>query len=323
MERVVTKAVPRNILIVGNVFLGFSYLIAQWIYKKTIIDSIFIGLLLSSTIFLILNTKRIAGYFRLNGLQFYLKLYGRKNFDLIERKFQKDSKNILDNYLSVIFGFIFSSGYMVYLIYMNYWNDHIVIKAIFLAYLFFVSFFVGIAIFSLIQLLTMMYQWCSDVQVEIWEVNNESVLFIRNLRNKILTTISIYTSVTIGSVLTGSVIQKNWMLLAFTIFALALNVLVYILPELIIYRKFSEVKEKFIQDVNEQINFECKLALENAKTNNDALNIEKIESLFSLREKAIAAGSQQFEINKIISFTSYIIITIAPMILQKILEKIF
>lgn len=297
------------------------YLVLEWEHTGLINDSIFIGMILGATVILIQGLIGITKYIDVNGITFFINMYEGLDIYEVQKNYQSDLNAIFNKKYSALFGLMFSLTFAFAIWYLKVWAEDTLLRMLFISFLIFVNFCTGTAIYALSRFFKICYNWSSNIKIEFWQKETETIIFIRKLRNKVLTSMSVYISLCLSSILFSN-IKINSLFFLYTFFSVILVSLAYFIPEIPIKTKTSKIKDKMIRDINHQVSVEYKNAFDIAKESGNEIDLTRLNALFDMKDKIEQVAISKINKTNLVSLLSFIFITALPVFVQILLERV-
>ncbi|MBO3117496.1 hypothetical protein J4050_12100 [Winogradskyella sp. DF17] len=295
---------------------SLAYIILQYSSIQNVTDSIFIGLLLGGTFVLILGVKWIQNYTSNNSIQFIEAL---SDFDhsfvtkLYRAVFNKSKVAII----GVGYGLLIGLSPF----YFNLWDDNFKLNLFLCFFLFLVNFLTGASIYALSQLFILLYKTSKNIKAKIYDRTDITIRYVTELSKKMSVVAAFYVAFSMGSIY-FSKYPLNSLIIGYGIFAAIVIVSAYIIPMIPIRNKIQKQKSKLKDEVSELLQQEFESMLTKAK-NDQPISSEKYHSLLELRGKIANIPSLPVGMKTVWNSLSLFGITILPIIVQIILEKLF
>jgi hypothetical protein len=310
-----------NILFIGlPLVVGSLYVLRQWYVFKSVEDAIFVSMLIAATMILLKGIKIIHSYFVNKGIDFYRFVlssdFPGKAYQVYSDLYKEvfDSKRML--LAGVLYGILIGSSPIIF----NLWEGQLLLLILLCVFLFFVNFVTGIAFFGLVKFFIRSFSLANIIKVDLWKFENPSTNFLINISRQISCLTVIYISISISSLL-FSEFSFNRIVIGYSFFACITALSVLFLPLIPIARERKEEKLKALSEIDEELQKEFQEMIKEVKSSQGAVNLSRLESLLSLREKIASILIWPLR-SKLLSSTLYIIlISSIPVILKFFLEK--
>lgn len=294
----------------GVCLLGsMMYVISNLIVSRKIEDWLFVCMLLSATIFLNYRQYRLCRMLLgEEGNKFFGTLYQNKEWKAqIENLFCAKANDIFACAFAVLFAIVmFTFELQV--------ND-VILKIFFAIFLFTANVPTGLAIVRLIRYFYYTKQWIEKIQFDILGTEYFEVDYVKKVRNSVLFTAVFYCSLSLSSILFTH-IELNWLVGAYTIFAIILVCVVLLITNAMLGLR----KEKAFNEAHHNINRKIAKELERLMECNSIDEFDKIEFYSKIKETMKKQREKKIEIDKILSGIGLVFITVIPIILQWLLE---
>lgn len=316
------KYIFKNKKVVGILFLclfaaSSLYVFTEWYYNHKIADSIFVAMLLFASYFLVKRLGKLLEHLSNTGPVFYIDNFGisSEHKDSLHA-LEADIRKIFSNRNSILVGLFFALLFISGILYLGIWSENSIVQLSLVLFLGVINFITGCGIYSLLNFLLLIHKWISTMSIDIWQIQSESISYIRAFRDKAVNTISIYVSICLSSIV-FSVIQVSSFFIWYTLFAIMLLAIAFFLPEIEIRRRTTKEQEKVIRDFDKKIKEEYEKILHAQE-----INLKHITELFSIREKFCNIFKENSIHTTVSSFLSVVLITAFPVLLQILLEKV-
>ena len=300
------------------ILIGLVYILIQYIYFSRIKDSLFVGLLFGGSFILLFGIKWIQGYFKENIKTFYdsldkFKKLGNTHFTSLTKKI---FKNPLVIFSGIIYGLLI--GYVPFL--LNIWDDATALKYLLSVFLFVVNFLTGASLFSLIMVFLFLYNISDYLIIKLYDRNNTASNLITDLSKRASLIASFYIAFSITSIY-FSELPFNAYIIGYSIFAGIIILIAYIVPMIPIRNKIQIQKSLLLSEISSLIQKELDKIVVNAKSGN-SISIEKYNSLLELKNKIAGIHAIPIGFKAIWNSVYIILITLLPVFIQVILEKV-
>lgn len=304
------------------IFVGLFYLYFQWSYTNVIKDSLFIGLLLGATLLLLQAMRYLYIFVVNNNMSFFSFSMEGEEYEKVVSAANKLCGSIFNTKSMIISGLLYGSAVGSAVFLMDIWTEETSLRILLFLFLFIINFVTGIGFYGLIMFFLQSWKISRIVKVNLWQRQNPSTLFLRKITHTTAIIASIYICMCMASIL-FSVIPFGSLTIGYSVFAGIIIIACLIVPEIPIRRKIATEKRETIMDINSQLQIEFKKALNEAKNSQKGIDLTKIDSLISLRQKIEKISVWPFGLRTVVTAVSVIVVTSLPGILQFILEKLF
>ena len=283
------------------------YIIGQLIIKGNVQDYLFIVLLSVATVFVNFRQQNLYDFLVCEDAE---RVFKSINIDCSiqnEQFFMKKG--------NVAFSVMFAAIFSVVIFSFKVWQKDEVLNILFSLYLFTANIPTGLAIIRIFKYFKKNVEWISNLNFGVEFGKNE--VFIKKICIKVLFTAVIYSAVSLSSVL-FTAIELNYIVLIYTIFAILLIAVTVLITNTMIYRKIFEERYKYIEKI-EIIEKKVIDSMNNASEVHESLSMLKdLEDVRAI----ISKKRREIDWSKIGSGLGLLIITVIPIVLQWILEKI-
>ena len=297
------------LLLFGTIF----YSLVQYIKNGKIVDSVFIMLLFVATVFL--NARQVKLFNSLTsteGVVFFTKLFPKEEY---ERQIKNIFVNPIDTLIAVIFALMFSI-----VIYMfQIWEGEILIKWSFSVFIFVANVPTGYAIIRIFKYFYYNSKWINELDFQMGAINHSASDYIRKLCMEVLFSAATYCAVSLSSIMFTE-IELNFIVICYTIFALILVGSALFLTNIIMQKRARISKLRTVDEIDNHIRINIAKRINDEKHNED--DMLKIRELIEIREVMLNQNKSKIDIEKIVSGMGLLFITIIPIIVQWILDKI-
>jgi hypothetical protein len=311
------------VLVLGTLILGITYLALQWQRTGKIKHGLFVGLLLGATLILLQGMRSIYKYVTTNIVSFFAFAQEKKSFDEIRKQADAYCNKIFNtrdmSISGVLYGLIIGSAIFV----MNIWKTEGLLKIFLFCFLFSVNFVTGIGFYGLLKFFVSSWELGKLVKTDLWQRENPTMWFFRKVKKSTSLIAIVYITICVTSIYLSQDFRAEYLTSVYSIFAGLIVILVFILPEIPIRKKIIIAKQKALTTINDQVQGEFRNAFEEAKSENKEIDLSKIERLIVLREKIEKISVWPFGLDTFTTAFSVVLITILPIILEFILNRVF
>lgn len=317
---IITSGKANILFVVLPLVVGSLYILRQWYVFKAVEDAIFVSMLIAATMILLKGIRIIHNYFVNKGIDFYRFVlssdFPGKAYQVYSDLYKEvfDSKRML--LTGVLYGILVGASPIIF----DLWEGHLLLLILLCVFLFFVNFVTGIAFYGLIKFFIRSFSLGKIIKVDLWKFENPSTNFIINISRQISWLTVVYISISIASLL-FSEFPFNRIVIGYSCFACITALSVLFLPLVPIARERKEEKLKALSEIDEELQIEFQKMIQKVKSTQDVVNLSRLESLLSLREKIASILIWPLR-SKLLSSTLYIILVSSiPVILKFFLEK--
>jgi len=298
------------------VLIGLAYILAQNFKSKEILDATFVGLLLGGSFILIFGAFWIHNFFKtqINEFEFQIiKSNGEQktNFYLsLSKIFSR--KSII---VGVFYGL--SVGCMSFI--YDLWPNETLLKLLLVLFLFIVNFLTGIALTTLFRIFQFLYFSAKCIEFNLYDVKHLTK-FITTLSKSASIIAAFYVFFSIMSIY-FSILPLDFLTIGYSVFATLVIISAYIIPIIPINNKTKQLKNDVLKTISTEIQSEFNLVIDDIdKVEN--LNLEKYDNLIEIRKKVESIQTIPIGMKAVWNSLSIIAITLLPILLQFILEKL-
>lgn len=295
--------------------LGMTYIVYQYEVQNEILDAPFIGLLLGGTLALLIGVKWIQTYLRDFSHEFVSTLEGISDSDLSKLY----SSTFANKYI-----LLFSVGYALLVassvIIMGIWSEDSILQTLIISFLFVINFLTGAALFSLFRLFVLLYRTSKKAVVKVYDRTNITVRYVTELSKRASIICALYVAFSMSS-LHFSLYPINALVISYSIFAATMIVLAYLIPMIPIRNSLQKKKQDLKNEISQLLQHEFESLVNEAKNQNQ-IGTDKYNSLLELRSKISSVPTLPVGMKTIFNGFSVFVITLLPIIVQFILEKV-
>lgn len=308
-------------IIVFTVLTGAIYLTLQMLIAGKIVDGPFVGLLTGATLYLYLAIKNYIEFFKQRNIELYVDINANeepmKLYNASTTKIRKFLSFIPLTTAGIFYGGVIGGSVFI----LNLWQVDIKLKWSLASFLFIVNFMTGIAFYTMIYIYYVKITTSRFIHVELWNSETTSNRFILDSTKKMTLLSSLYISVCISSIL-FSVFPFSSIVIIYTLFSACIIITALILPTIHTTRQLSNKKVIAIQNIDCQIQKEYQKILNQIIEQDAERKHEKLDSLFSLKDKILSVNTFPFKINYIITAFGVLTISLMPVLIQTVANTI-
>jgi hypothetical protein len=296
--------------------VGVAYLMAQYIILAEAVDALFVFISSAMAIFLALRSGSLTIAIKKTALLL--------SDDVNENTYSPDEfwgdiNRVLSNKLAITTGLAFAAYHVFNRISMGIWMDEPPIMILFLLMSFFANFITGCVLYSLAYLMVVMMKWINHMRFDGWHSRSEEIMQIRNLKFDIIITGMIYVSITLST--TGlSLIPIGEFIYGYTVFAILVVMVAFLLPEMNIYRKLRVAKNSVIHDLDRRIKVVYNAMIDEDDLNKKKEYFEAVKDLFEARRLIREKFQDQGFANVLAGFVPIIAAAVAPGLIQILID---
>ena len=204
---------------------------------------------------------------------------------------------------------------------LNLWEPFVYNKIFLALFLFIVNFITGVAFYSLIMFYFHSFKLGDMIKVDLWNVDNPSTRFLLGATRRISVLSSFYVSICLSSIL-FSVFPISSLVITYSIFACAILLSSLIIPSYPVFHKLKAAKEKNLSEIDTKLNELFYKTINEVKSGGSNFDLKQFEILFQLRDRIESVTILPFKSKTLSAGLSIILVSIIPVIVQIILERL-
>lgn len=289
------------------------YILAQIFILGGVSDLIFIVMLSAATIFLNYRQQNLYNSLVRKENE---KLFGE---DLLQKKFENNIEELFlkrcDNYLALVFAVLFA----VVMWHFEVWNNCIELKFIFSVYLFVANIPTGYAIIRILKYFYYNTKWIENIKIDFGVHGGFQERFIKRICMKVLFTAVVYCTLSLSSILFTQ-IQLNAIVVLYTLFAMMLVIISLSLTSILLKKRVRDSNIEIVEAINLKIATIIVNQVESEESNEAKL--QKMKELQELKEYILREEKSRVNFGKLASYFGLLFITVIPIILQWLLDRL-
>jgi hypothetical protein len=207
---------------------------------------------------------------------------------------------------------------------LGIWQEVTFLLVFLSIFLFLINFVTGVFFYSLLKFFIISIKWGEIVIVELWYIENMSILFLRKIKFLIIVIGTFYIALCMMSIIFFSNIlppNKYPIIIGYATFSILIMIGMFIIPEIPIIRKFLSKKRKELEKINIKIQKEYN-RFNFDDTNISDLDLNKIDQLLKLKSQIEPLGTWSTTFRMIRTGIGIIIVSLLPITIQIILDNI-
>lgn len=299
-----------TLFFVLTILSGFSYITMQWLINDNVSDSIFVGLLLGASLLLCVGLGEVCVLFS-NEKSMDDEAFSSRNY----RDWLLLSTPMLWG-AGIVYGLTIALAPVL----IGIWDESLVILVSLSTFLFFVNFLTGIAFISLISILKKMVVFGSSIQVDLWQLETPSTIFLSMITRKISVYASVYIGICMFSILVSKFDVGN-LIIGYAIFAFLVLASAILIPMYPIQRKLSNLKSDTLREIDKKIHFSFENEYSKLKDNGE-IDLSRFDSLNELRGRVASVSTFPFRIKTLSTGGGVLFFTFAPVVFDHLLAAI-
>lgn len=303
------------LVLVGS---GLLYLFSQFSVNNSITDSLFLGLLFGSSLILLVGIKWIQIFFHKNLEGFYDSL--ESEHALTIETLLNLVKGVFKNPYSIMSGLVYGIAVGLSPFLFDIWEEVIILKIELALFLFIVNFLTGSALFSLVMLFKFLYNASNNVRVNMYDRYNNSARFITDISKRASIIASLYVAFSITSIY-FSELPINTITISYSIFSALIILTAYVIPMIPIRNRILNIKKETINTLSFEIQKEFDSLIKKT-ISHEEIDTSRYEALLEMRSKVNGLPSFPIGLKGIWNALSIIGITLLPILIELLLEKI-